>query len=176
MIRRPPRSTLFPYTTLFRSRLEPHRVGELGAHDAHDRHHEEDDDQREPALGPHSALTRSETVSGGSRSVRPLSVVPSVMRTARGVVLSFAPSHASCHAPLSSMYWSLSSVTVGSRKTTSASVNGFRFGSARCRTTSPGRSALSSNPTTTAANAIGVGNGAGDDCATNSRRVSLPEN
>src|SRR2546427_8574293 len=31
MIRRPPRSTLFPYTTLFRSRLfpreEPHRVG-----------------------------------------------------------------------------------------------------------------------------------------------------
>src|SRR2546427_7656680 len=28
MIRRPPRSTLFPYTTLFRSR--PHLVGELG--------------------------------------------------------------------------------------------------------------------------------------------------
>src|SRR2546430_13498140 len=26
MIRRPPRSTLFPYTTLFRSRLEPERV------------------------------------------------------------------------------------------------------------------------------------------------------
>src|SRR2546427_9578573 len=25
MIRRPPRSTLFPYTTLFRSSLEPHR-------------------------------------------------------------------------------------------------------------------------------------------------------
>src|SRR3712207_7715751 len=25
MIRRPPRSTLFPYTTLFRSRDEPHR-------------------------------------------------------------------------------------------------------------------------------------------------------
>src|SRR5256885_17042701 len=26
MIRRPPRSTLFPYTTLFRSQLGPHRV------------------------------------------------------------------------------------------------------------------------------------------------------
>src|SRR5256885_7295780 len=26
MIRRPPRSTLFPYTTLFRSRLEPRRA------------------------------------------------------------------------------------------------------------------------------------------------------
>src|SRR5258705_5151173 len=32
MIRRPPRSTLFPYTTLFRSLLEPlpHQVDELG--------------------------------------------------------------------------------------------------------------------------------------------------
>src|SRR3712207_8872170 len=27
MIRRPPRSTLFPYTTLFRSRRTPHRPG-----------------------------------------------------------------------------------------------------------------------------------------------------
>src|SRR2546430_4041276 len=27
MIRRPPRSTLFPYTTLFRSECEPHRSG-----------------------------------------------------------------------------------------------------------------------------------------------------
>src|SRR3712207_8472822 len=27
MIRRPPRSTLFPYTTLFRSGVGPHRVG-----------------------------------------------------------------------------------------------------------------------------------------------------
>src|SRR2546430_17502507 len=27
MIRRPPRSTLFPYTTLFRSRLHPSRLG-----------------------------------------------------------------------------------------------------------------------------------------------------
>src|SRR2546425_4825265 len=27
MIRRPPRSTLFPYTTLFRSAVQPHRTG-----------------------------------------------------------------------------------------------------------------------------------------------------
>src|SRR3989442_3328486 len=30
MIRRPPRSTLFPYTTLFRSQLEPCLTGDLG--------------------------------------------------------------------------------------------------------------------------------------------------
>src|SRR2546429_7622885 len=29
MIRRPPRSTLFPYTTLFRSDVEPERLGEI---------------------------------------------------------------------------------------------------------------------------------------------------
>src|SRR3712207_8378796 len=38
MIRRPPRSTLFPYTTLFRS-LEQHaRVGLHGARDVEDEH------------------------------------------------------------------------------------------------------------------------------------------
>src|SRR2546423_3119801 len=31
MIRRPPRSTLFPYTTLFRSRLPPRSAGRLPA-------------------------------------------------------------------------------------------------------------------------------------------------
>src|SRR5438105_9925357 len=31
MIRRPPRSTLFPYTTLFRSRPRPRRAGARGA-------------------------------------------------------------------------------------------------------------------------------------------------
>src|SRR5205823_8006479 len=31
MIRRPPRSTLFPYTTLFRSRVRRYIIGELGA-------------------------------------------------------------------------------------------------------------------------------------------------
>src|SRR2546429_2850776 len=35
MIRRPPRSTLFPYTTLFRSRLEPR--GDAAAHQDHAR-------------------------------------------------------------------------------------------------------------------------------------------
>src|SRR5690242_21072936 len=33
MIRRPPRSTLFPYTTLFRSNLQvPHELGDGGGH------------------------------------------------------------------------------------------------------------------------------------------------
>src|SRR5256885_17057036 len=32
MIRRPPRSTLFPYTTLFRSLVEFHRTIDLGLH------------------------------------------------------------------------------------------------------------------------------------------------
>src|SRR5256885_9400453 len=36
MIRRPPRSTLFPYTTLFRSQLVERRRGRVGAH-AHQR-------------------------------------------------------------------------------------------------------------------------------------------
>src|SRR3989442_6261244 len=34
MIRRPPRSTLFPYTTLFRSADASHVLGEVGAQDA----------------------------------------------------------------------------------------------------------------------------------------------
>src|SRR3712207_7762210 len=33
MIRRPPRSTLFPYTTLFRSRLRPERPRHVWAYD-----------------------------------------------------------------------------------------------------------------------------------------------
>src|SRR3712207_8930184 len=39
MIRRPPRSTLFPYTTLFRSRLDQQLLGpaDAVAHRAHDR-------------------------------------------------------------------------------------------------------------------------------------------
>src|SRR5690348_18211128 len=35
MIRRPPRSTLFPYTTLFRSRLQPLKRGPVGRHVRH---------------------------------------------------------------------------------------------------------------------------------------------
>src|SRR3989441_13053046 len=41
MIRRPPRSTLFPYTTLFRSDAEPRPAREVGdAVPAHRAHHE----------------------------------------------------------------------------------------------------------------------------------------
>src|SRR3712207_8423439 len=41
MIRRPPRSTLFPYTTLFRSQVVEHRGDGLGARPAcQDRHRE----------------------------------------------------------------------------------------------------------------------------------------
>src|SRR3712207_8610480 len=36
MMRRPPRSTLFPYTTLFRSRLAPHRADHARPHRAHE--------------------------------------------------------------------------------------------------------------------------------------------
>src|SRR2546430_12348961 len=38
MIRRPPRSTLFPYTTLFRSRLPQHAAVGDGGHEARDLH------------------------------------------------------------------------------------------------------------------------------------------
>src|SRR5687768_18323914 len=37
MIRRPPRSTLFPYTTLFRSRKEHDQEGRHGVHGVHGR-------------------------------------------------------------------------------------------------------------------------------------------
>src|SRR3712207_8410027 len=39
MIRRPPRSTLFPYTTLFRSRLAEREEHGDGGHEDHERHH-----------------------------------------------------------------------------------------------------------------------------------------
>src|SRR3712207_8056330 len=38
MIRRPPRSTLFPYTTLFRSRLDARRIVSAVYHDGHPPH------------------------------------------------------------------------------------------------------------------------------------------
>src|SRR3712207_8195681 len=44
MIRRPPRSTLFPYTTLFRSRGEEQQKRD--ADDGDREHHAEDDDRR----------------------------------------------------------------------------------------------------------------------------------
>src|SRR3712207_8091527 len=51
MIRRPPRSTLFPYTTLFRSRARARRPG---------------DDRRRPAAAPADAVLRD----GGGRERR----------------------------------------------------------------------------------------------------------
>src|SRR5258705_3432604 len=36
MIRRPPRSTLFPYTTLFRSHVVVHHLGHVAGHDLAD--------------------------------------------------------------------------------------------------------------------------------------------
>src|SRR5258705_1850753 len=49
MIRRPPRSTLFPYTTLFRSLLRPEELPELRA-PRNDRHGQEDGLLAGPAL------------------------------------------------------------------------------------------------------------------------------
>src|SRR2546422_4587425 len=40
MIRRPPRSTLFPYTTLFRSAVARHQPDHDAAHDRHGEHAE----------------------------------------------------------------------------------------------------------------------------------------
>src|SRR6266403_1790877 len=96
MIRRPPRSTLFPYTTLFRSRdqrllvdargggLQAHGIGELGADDRDECEHQQHGEQREPALALGGGLAhwggavRNDTVRGGSSSLWPLSVVATV--------------------------------------------------------------------------------------------------
>src|SRR3712207_8903461 len=51
MIRRPPRSTLFPYTTLFRSLAEAHRGQEGGFGDAEDRPFGRLAGQREAGIG-----------------------------------------------------------------------------------------------------------------------------
>src|SRR2546430_14103415 len=61
MIRRPPRSTLFPYTTLFRSELVPGQgEGEQGRTDhARHRHRKED---------PHQGLEPVAPVQHGARS------------------------------------------------------------------------------------------------------------
>src|SRR3712207_8032998 len=55
MIRRPPRSTLFPYTTLFRSRVAAHaREGDVARHGRH-----VDDDAA--ALAQHDGKDRKST-------------------------------------------------------------------------------------------------------------------
>src|SRR2546430_12274672 len=56
MIRRPPRSTLFPYTTLFRS---GRRAGPRAPHRLHDRRLDLDPDARPPAaLGAQQVVAR----------------------------------------------------------------------------------------------------------------------
>src|SRR5687768_17725123 len=72
MIRRPPRSTLFPYTTLFRSRLIPRSETEgLSRHRGRDRH----DAPYETAKGtapcePPSATSREYNQEGDRKSTR----------------------------------------------------------------------------------------------------------
>src|SRR2546422_3817002 len=51
MIRRPPRSTLFPYTTLFRSTHTASRERRVGSHE-----HALAEPQRKPAGGPQNGL------------------------------------------------------------------------------------------------------------------------
>src|SRR3712207_6922127 len=51
MIRRPPRSTLFPYTTLFRSDVQVARDPRAPEHDAHEDEHRQDG-EREARRGP----------------------------------------------------------------------------------------------------------------------------
>src|SRR3989449_2192403 len=89
MIRRPPRSTLFPYTTLFRSRLHPardalaatalaHRQRGLCAHRLHPRAEQADrrgrlDERRNAAQGAHAQPRRvhhplsGQNLGGGAR-------------------------------------------------------------------------------------------------------------
>src|SRR5256886_8318279 len=68
MIRRPPRSTLFPYTTLFRSRVPPAaaRDDHLDPRQQHDRS-DTDAGERDAdgeAAAPHEPLRQEERVSG----------------------------------------------------------------------------------------------------------------
>src|SRR3989442_4305745 len=64
MIRRPPRSTLFPYTTLFRSRVV-RRVGGVGG----DRHRDADAvDRRGPRRAGRDARTRETVGAVGARA------------------------------------------------------------------------------------------------------------
>src|SRR3712207_9173916 len=78
MIRRPPRSTLFPYTTLFRSRVAENR--------RHDRY----------SPGQRSNVPRSSMLPGrgGATAARvaDLGAVEVAQRASRRVVFSFQPS------------------------------------------------------------------------------------
>src|SRR2546428_5092798 len=68
MIRRPPRSTLFPYTTLFRSdRIEARRAAR-GIHAGHDAHARAQDDADEDRPGSHGRRSEEHTSELQSRS------------------------------------------------------------------------------------------------------------
>src|SRR2546421_3839504 len=60
MIRRPPRSTLFPYTTLFRSRQRGHARQGAWNHQGGLRRCQRESEAAEVQRGPHTKETRSE--------------------------------------------------------------------------------------------------------------------
>src|SRR3989449_11421832 len=72
MIRRPPRSTLFPYTTLFRSRFQERRPKEFrrkkGEYESHDRLRESHDRRRGEGCGAVLWRDQMDTVDQGGRS------------------------------------------------------------------------------------------------------------
>src|SRR5438034_893031 len=74
MIRRPPRSTLFPYTTLFRSLHRP-RPGRGGAHEPHDRGDVPGQDRgdrrsRDGRQGPQASLHAGALLGGAALAPR----------------------------------------------------------------------------------------------------------
>src|SRR3712207_7105063 len=70
MLRRPPRSTLFPYTTLFRSRLVLAQAGEPQADDLQPLVLDHVDDAADAALGDGVRLDDSKSALGGHVLIR----------------------------------------------------------------------------------------------------------
>src|SRR2546430_3973899 len=68
MIRRPPRSTLFPYTTLFRSELARHAIVEEEAHRQPTEHLAGIDEDRDAHHLQHAARDRKSTRLNSSHS------------------------------------------------------------------------------------------------------------
>src|SRR5438552_13588480 len=64
MIRRPPRSTLFPYTTLFRSRIHPARECRVVAHP-----HSDIGERQEPCRRARPARDRKSTRLNSSHQI-----------------------------------------------------------------------------------------------------------
>src|SRR3712207_7942471 len=64
MIRRPPRSTLFPYTTLFRS-VRQVRLDHANGTGPHEREGERPEDPPKPHHGPAGRIGRGEKVHNG---------------------------------------------------------------------------------------------------------------